>query len=233
MKVNKLLKSPKLLYFLLVLVILNILYFLQTQNTRSLVILILIGLVTYSIKENWIIVFSVSLVLTNCLFNGKSSFFEGMDNKNSVKVADKSVKVEKDSVKAAQQSDEEAQDSVKAADEGELDNSIENEEASVEEEETQVIKKIAENIDDEAFSVDDTATLQASYENLQKFLDSPGFNKLTDETHKLAKSQDKLMKSLATLTPVLNDAKASIGNLDLSSYGSLSDIIMNLGKNSK
>ena len=65
--------------------------------------------------------------------------------------------------------------------------------------------------------IDDSATIQASYDNLQKFLDSPGFNKLTDETHKLAKSQDKLMKSLATLTPVLNDAKASIGNLDLSS----------------
>ena len=68
MKVSKLLKSSNLLYFLLTLVILNILYFLQTQNTRSLVILILIGLVTYSIKENWIIVFSVSLILTNCLF---------------------------------------------------------------------------------------------------------------------------------------------------------------------
>ena len=83
---------------------------------------------------------------------------------------------------------------------------------------------------DEPPVIDDTATLQASYENLQKFLDSPGFNKLTSETHKLAKSQDKLMKSLSTLTPVLNDAKASISNLDLSTYGSLSDIIMNLGK---
>ena len=78
--------------------------------------------------------------------------------------------------------------------------------------------------------IDDSATIQASYDNLQKFLDSPGFNKLTDETHKLAKSQDKLMKSLSTLTPVLNDAKASISNLDLSSYGSLTDVIMNLGK---
>ena len=78
MKLNKLLKSPKLLYFLLTLVILNIMYFLQTQNTRSLIILILIGLVTYSIKENWIIVFSVSLILTNCLFNRKLSYMEGM-----------------------------------------------------------------------------------------------------------------------------------------------------------
>lgn len=205
MKINKLLKSPKLLYFLLILVILNILYLLQTQNTRSLVILILIGLVTYCIKENWIIVFSVSLILTNCLFNKKGHFLEGMDNKEEVTNDKKDV--------------------VKGASEDELDDS--NHEVSKLEEKKEEITK------DEAFVVDDTATLQASYENLQKFLDSPGFNKLTDETHKLAKSQDKLMKSLATLTPVLNDAKASIGNIDLSTYGSLSDIIMNLGKNSK
>lgn len=200
MKINKLLKSPKLLYFLLILVILNILYLLQTQNTRSLVILILIGLVTYSIKENWIIVFSVSLILTNCLFNKKGHFLEGMETNDK-------------------------KDVVKGASEDELDDS--NHEVSNVEEKKEEITK------DQAFVVDDTATLQASYENLQKFLDSPGFNKLTDETHKLAKSQDKLMKSLATLTPVLNDAKASIGNIDLSTYGSLSDIIMNLGKNSK
>ena len=178
MKLNKLLKSPMLLYFLLVLVILNILYFLQTQNTRGLVIFILIGLVTYSIKENLIIVFIVSLVLTNCLFNKKNNFMEGMETKK----------------------DEEKVDGAE------------------------------ENTDDKPIMIDEAKTIESSYENLQKFLDLPGFNKLTNETQKLAKSQDRLMKSLSTLTPILSDAKASIGNLDLSTYGSLSDIINNLGK---
>lgn len=205
MKVSKLLKSSNLLYFLLTLVILNILYFLQTRNTRSLVILILIGLVTYSIKENWIVVFSVSLILTNCLFNRNLSYMEGMSNKSK----------ENSNNNEGDNDDEDEEDS---------------EEDSKEKNNEDKKKKEHEDNSDEAFVVDDSATLQASYENLQKFLDSPGFNKLTDETHKLAKSQDKLMKSLATLTPVLNDAKSSIGNLDLSTYGSLSDIIMNLGK---
>lgn len=201
MKLNKLLKSPKLLYFLLTLVILNILYFLQTHNTRSLLILILIGLVTYSIKENWIVVFSVSLILTNCLFNRKLSYMEGIDDKGEQTTEDNE---NKDKKKHPESKEEDKKST-----------SVENK---------------SDNENDESFVVDDTATLQSSYENIQKFLDSPGFTKLTDETHKLAKSQDKLMKSLATLTPVLNDAKASIGNLDLSTYGSLSDIIMNLGK---
>ena len=191
MKLNKLLKSPILLYFLLTVVILNILYLLQTQNTRSLVIFILIGLVTYTIKENLIIVFIVSLVLTNCLFNKKNNFMEGMET----------------------QKDEENVD-------------------GVEENTDDKPKKISEEKknDDEPIMIDEAKTIESSYENLQKFLDSPGFNKLTNETQKLAKSQDRLMKSLSTLTPILSDAKASIGNLDLSTYGSLSDIINNLGK---
>ena len=210
MKLNKLLKSPKLLYFLLTLVILNIMYFLQTQNTRSLLILILIGLVTYSIKENWIIVFSVSLILTNCLFNKKLSYMEGMEEGAN------------NSNKNTNEDDKKQEQNVIEDDKTEEDSAQGDQEEDA-----------AQGDQEEEFVVDDTATLQASYENIQKFLDSPGFAKLTDETHKLAKSQDKLMKSLATLTPVLNDAKASIGNLDLSTYGSLSDIIMNLGKNSK
>ena len=196
MKLNKLLKSPMLLYFLLTAVILNILYFLQIQNTRSLVILILIGLITYSIKENLIIVFIVSLVLTNCLFKKKNKFMEGMETK-----------------------EEEEKEKVDGAEENTDDKP----------------KKISEeekkkDDDDEPIMIDEAKTIESSYENLQKFLDSPGFNKLTNETQKLAKSQDRLMKSLSTLTPILSDAKASIGNLDLSTYGSLTDIINNLGK---
>ena len=191
MKLNKLLKSPMLLYFLLVLVILNILYFLQTQNTRSLVIFILIGLVTYSIKENLIIVFIVSLVLTNCLFNKNNNFMEGMETKDEEKVGGAEEKTEDEPKKVSEEKEKE---------------------------------------EDEPIMVDEAKTIAASYDNLQKFLDSPGFNKLTNETQKLAKSQDKLMKSLSTLTPILSDAKASIGNLDLSTYGSLTDIINNLGK---
>ena len=189
------------LYFLLALVIINILYLLQTQQTKSLLIMILVGLITYSIKENWIIVFFVSLVLTNVLLNT----MEGFETKE--KGQKKHHKVE---------------------DNNEVDGT---EVDGTEEDGTEVVTPILqENQNDTPMIIDDSATIQASYDNLQKFLDSPGFNKLTDETHKLAKSQDKLMKSLATLTPVLNDAKASIGNLDLSSYGSLTDVIMNLGK---
>ena len=177
------------LYFLLALVIINILYLLQTQQTKSLLIMILVGLITYSIKENWIIVFFVSL-LTNVLLNT----MEGFETKE--KGQKKHHKVEDN-------------------------NEVDGTEVDGTEEVTPILQ---ENQNDTPMIIDDSATIQASYDNLQKFLDSPGFNKLTDET------QDKLMKSLATLTPVLNDAKASIGNLDLSSYGSLTDVIMNLGK---
>jgi hypothetical protein len=205
MKLNKL-KIPTVLYFLLTLVILNIFYFLQKQNTRSLIILILIGLITYSINENLIIVFTVSLVLTNCLFNKNNKFMEGMETKDDDKKKEQEEK----------KSEKEEEDSEKEEVTGSLEDT------------DNKPKKITD--EDDPFVIDDAKNIQASYENLQKFLDSPGFNKLTDETHKLAKSQDKLMKSLSTLTPILSDAKASISNLDLSTYGSLSDIINNLGK---
>ena len=87
--------------------------------------------------------------------------------------------------------------------------------------------------DDAPIVIDESANIEASYKNLQNFLDSPSFNKLTEETNKLAKSQNKLMSSLSTLTPVLKEANASIGNLDLSTYGALSEVITSMGKKNK
>lgn len=190
MKLKQVLRNPILLYILLFLVILNVLYFLQEKKTRDLILFILIGLIVYSVNENLIIVFSITLLISSCLLNNQmfkhtEGFEENEENKKSLE---------------EQSTNNEIQD----------DNNV--------------------SQDDSPVVIDDNATLHSSYENLQKFLDSPGFAKLTNETHKLAKSQDKLMKSLSTLTPVLNDAKSSISNLDLSTYGSLSDIIMNLGK---
>ena len=190
------------LYFLLALVIINILYLLQTQQTKSLLVMILVGLITYSIKENWIVVFFVSLVLTNVLLNTMEGFETKEKGRKKHHEVEDNTEVEGSEVEGSE----------------------------VEGSEVEGTPISQEGQTDTPMIIDDAATIQASYDNLQKFLDSPGFNKLTDETHKLAKSQDKLMKSLSTLTPVLNDAKASISNLDLSSYGSLTDVIMNLGK---
>jgi len=100
LKMNKLLKfnynfSPVLhnrfvLYFFLLLVIIEIVYFVGSNDIASLVTLLLVGLLTTFFNKNMIVVFVLALVITNILKYGikMNEGFEG--NENMDKSEDKS-----------------------------------------------------------------------------------------------------------------------------------------------
>lgn len=204
LKLKSLTKNINLLYLLFILLIGNIIHLIYLKKTKKLIATCLIGLIIYCINQNMIVVLFFTLLISNLCLN--DTYVEGLENKQAEE-AEPSDNAEEE---------EEEEETAEDIGGGSEDNSTLNEDFSNENDHPEV-------------EIDGPSTLQSSYDNLQKFLDSSEFNKLTEETHRLAKSQGKLMNSLQTLAPILKDTRASIGNLDLSNFNSLSNIINSIG----
>lgn len=75
---NPLLRNRVILYFLLFLVIIDSIYFLNTKDFYSFATLILVGFLTSFFSKNMTVIFVIALVVTHILKFGKSSY-EGME----------------------------------------------------------------------------------------------------------------------------------------------------------
>jgi hypothetical protein len=58
--------------------------------------------------------------------------------------------------------------------------------------------------------------MEQAYDNLEKIMGKDNIQSITTDTKDLIKQQNELIKQLKTMTPALNEAMSSIGNLDLS-----------------
>jgi hypothetical protein len=72
--------------------------------------------------------------------------------------------------------------------------------------------------------IDFASTLEESYDNLNNMLGSDGINKLTSDTEKLMKQQQKLFDSMQTMAPLIENAKNMIDGMDLKSLGGLANL---------
>jgi len=57
--------------------------------------------------------------------------------------------------------------------------------------------------------------VEQAYDNLEKIMGSEKINSISTDTKDLIKQQNELIKQLKTMTPALNSAMSSLGNLDL------------------
>jgi len=58
--------------------------------------------------------------------------------------------------------------------------------------------------------------MEQAYDNLEKIMGKDNIQSISTDTKDLIKQQNELIKQLKTMTPALNDAMSSIGNLDFS-----------------
>lgn len=70
--------------------------------------------------------------------------------------------------------------------------------------------------------------MEQAYDNLEKIMGKDNIKSISTDTKDLIKQQNELIKQLKTMTPALNDAMASLGNLDL---GKLSNMFNSATKN--
>lgn len=57
--------------------------------------------------------------------------------------------------------------------------------------------------------------VEQAYDNLEKIMGTEKISSISSETKDLIKQQNELIKQLKTMTPALNNAMSSLGNLDL------------------
>ena len=77
---NNILHNRFILYFILIVSILNIIGFATSGNLLSPVIFVLVGFLTTFFSKNMLVILMVSLLITNILNYGDVSNMEGMDN---------------------------------------------------------------------------------------------------------------------------------------------------------
>ena len=63
--------------------------------------------------------------------------------------------------------------------------------------------------------------MEQAYDNIEKIIGKDNIQSISTDTKDLIKQQNELIKQLKTMTPALNDAMTSIGNLDLSKLTSM------------
>jgi hypothetical protein len=83
-------------------------------------------------------------------------------------------------------------------------------------------------------TIDHSATLQKAYDDLDKLLGTDGINKMSDETKRLAEQQQKIMKNIENMAPLLQNATKMLEGLPLDNIGkiqeSLSGFMNKFGK---
>jgi hypothetical protein len=72
--------------------------------------------------------------------------------------------------------------------------------------------------------IDYMATLEESYDNLDKMLGSEGIQQLTKDTQKLLSQQQNLFNSMQNMAPMLESAKNMLEGFDLKSLGGLANL---------
>lgn len=97
---NPVLHNRIILYLFFAIALIDLMYFLNTNDIYSFSILILVGWLTSFFNKNMIVILFVSIILTHLLKYGRSSFSEGLEGMDKDMKNNKKVKESKDDIDA-------------------------------------------------------------------------------------------------------------------------------------
>ena len=208
---NNKLVNNKITLFIVAALALFSLYIHITKSHFSAVLLFFLtaGLV-YTFTKNMTLVLGAAFIVTTIasmskgLFGLKEGFKEGKDDDDNGKTA--------------------------STKEGEGGKVVEEGKAPKEEEEEEEAKKAGEKFGNQKLSpalfntpskknveqqLGKASEVEQAYDNLEKIMGTEKINSISTDTKDLIKQQNELIKQLKTMTPALNSAMSSLGNLDL------------------
>lgn len=187
MKLKSLLKNKNFLYFVLFIASVNTFGYLMMRQTEAVMLFALVGFLTTFFTKNMIIVLLTAIVVTN-VYAGSIlgiRIKEGMEN-------------ESDEDKEGMGHDEDKEGM--GHEEGEK-------KKNGKKEGMPSLKPADLPPNGKKPKLDPAGTLEAAYDNLDKLLDSGAIDKMSSETQNLATQQDKLMKNIDRLEPMLGVAE--------------------------
>ena len=214
--VNKLLTNKYVLYFVLVVCVIQILCYIKNQHTDSLLIFILAGILCNCMTKNMTVILLTAFAVSKILH---ITVREGMKNKKKGKNGEE-IDIEVDiknlpSKKTNEDNGDEDDDN------GEDDNG---EEYDGEDDDDDDDNDYDSNYNSKK---NYQKTREESYKNLNKFLDSGEFSKMNKDTKQLINNQDKLAGTMKTLAPMIKNAQNMLKGFNLDKLTGL------LGNNEK
>ena len=224
--VNKLFTNTYFLYAMVFFSALSILGYLLSNNFNAIVFFALVGIITINFSRNMAVVLTVSLLATNLILANK--IHEGMKSKKTTTTEEEAVLEEEPVL------EEElpvAEDEVSTTESEEKKNKMkkmmmmkkmkESKSASSDTDSTAVMgtDEPFEMRKGQSAKLDHAASIKQAYGDLNNILNPEAIKNLTTETMGLMKEQKKLMQSMSSMQPLMNQAQELANTFKTGGFG--------------
>ena len=233
--VTNLLENKYVLYIVFFLAVSNVLGYIMTGKTKSVIAFILIAYLVSLFSKNMIIILAVPLFVISFLMAG-NHIREGLVNNEK-----------KESEKGKEKEEPEKEEPVKKAPvkkitpPKKIDHQIIDGSDLPETEPTDVsVPEGSEDLDNTPKSgmttmykknnrIDYASTVENAYDDLNKILGGDGIKRLTGDTQKLMGQQMQLAEAMKSMTPLLGQAKELLKGFDLKNLGDITSMAKSFG----
>jgi len=222
--VNKLFTNTYFLYAMVFFSALSILGYLLSNNFNAIVFFALVGVITINFSRNMAVVLTVSLMATNLILANK--IHEGMKSKKTTTTEEEAVLEEEPVL------EEElpvAEDEVSTTESEEKKNKMkkmmmmkkmkESKSASSDTDSTAVMGTDEPYGNMKGAKLDHAASIKQAYGDLNNILNPEAIKNLTTETMGLMKEQKKLMQSMSSMQPLMNQAQELANTFKTGGFG--------------
>ena len=201
LNLKSLLKNKNMLYLVMFIAVANFFVYLLTHNWTAAVIFALISYLSTYFSKNMIVVLLTALVATNMIIASRllgKRVVEGMKGK---------AKADKD---GEDDEDDEDDEELEEGFDGDMDAL-----------EQKPKKEKYTNKSD----INYAATLESAYDNLDSLIGKDGMDKMSQDTAKLVAQQNKLLKNLENMAPLLENAGKLLDTLPVDSINKIQSSI--------
>ena len=233
---SKMLENKYVLYFVLVVTLINLLGYMMLGNFNAIIFFILAAFLTSNFSKNMIVVLSVPLILTSVFMVGKAvkeGFEEMKPIDERIKDIDKEIKEKQDKMNTIINEGVNTDDDKKML--KELRDDIDNLNKKKEKMLAEKNEKKDEKPDDKTAEkmstmykkenrIDYASTVEDAYDDLNKILGGNGIKQLTDDTQNLMKQQMQLADAMKSMTPLMEQAQSLLKGFDMKSLSSLAGL---------
>lgn len=237
---SKMLENKYVLYFVLVVTLINLLGYMMLGNFNAIIFFILAAFLTANFSKNMIVVLSIPLILTSVFMVGKAvkeGFEEMKPIDERIKDIDKEIKEKQDKMNTIINEGVNTDDDKKMLKElrDDIDNLNKKKEKLLAEKNEKKDDKKGDKKDEtptEKMStmykkenrIDYASTVEDAYDDLNKILGGNGIKQLTDDTQNLMKQQLQLADAMKSMTPLMEQAQSLLKGFDMKSLSSLAGL---------
>jgi hypothetical protein len=220
---SKLLTNKYVLYFVVFLAVTTVFGYLSMNDTNTVILFILIGLVSRIFTKNMIIILGLSILITNLLVVTRSNK-EGLENNEEEQQKQKQTT---NSDIPVEQNTSPTTTTTTATTATSTNENTTNVDAMTPNIDMSNVKKIGKN------RIDYASTLEEAYDNLDSILGGDGIKQLTSDTKNLMMKQQELFKSMENMAPMLETAKGMLEGFDMKSLQGLASFAGGFSSNEK